>query len=128
MANSDQMKPSGLERPQFIDRHGLWTNAQKEHVRWIKETIARDEITSVRLVYCDQHGIARGKTLTARYFLSALERGYAITSALFAFDTANEIVFPVFSGDGGLPFAEAGGTGDLIMVPGPVDVPRFAMG
>lgn len=120
MANSDQMKPSGLERPQFIDRHGLWTNAQKEHVRWIKETIARDEITSVRLVYCDQHGIARGKTLTARYFLSALERGYAITSALFAFDTANEIVFPVFSGEGGLPFAEAGGTGDLIMVPDPL--------
>src|ERR1700722_12164109 len=107
MASSDQKKPSGLGRPHFVDSHGLWTNAQKERVRSIKEIIERDGITSVRLVCGDQHGIARGKVLTARNFLAALERGYAITSAFFAFDTANEVVFPVFTGDGGLPFAEA---------------------
>ena len=120
MASSDQKKPSGLGRPHFVDSHGLWTNAQQERVRSIKEIIERDGITSVRLVCGDQHGIARGKTLTARNFLAALERGYAITSAFFAFDTANEVVFPVFTGDGGLPFAEAGGTGDLVMVPDPL--------
>ena len=73
----------------------------------------------MRVVFADQHGIARGKTLTTRNFLNSLERGHAIVSTLFAFDTANLPVFPVFTGGGGLPLGEAGGTGDLLMVPDP---------
>jgi len=119
VAGPDQVKPSGLSRPGFVARHGLWTAAQKDRARSVRETIERDRVTSVRIVFADQHGIARGKTLTARNFLEAFERGYAITSALFAFDTANHIVFPVFTGEGGLPLGEAGGTGDLLMVPDP---------
>jgi glutamine synthetase len=73
----------------------------------------------VRVVFADQHGIARGKTLTARNFLAALERGHAVVSTLFAFDTSNHVAFPVFSGEGGLPLPGAGGSGDLLMVPDP---------
>ena len=73
----------------------------------------------MRVVFADQHGIARGKTLTARNFLSALERGHAIVSTLFAFDTSNHVAFPVFTGEGGLPLPGAGGSGDLLMVPDP---------
>lgn len=119
MAESDKRRPAGLSRPGFIERHALWTPAQRERAQLLRETIEREQIGSVRVVFGDQHGIVRGKTLTARNFLEALERGHAITSAIFAFDTANNIIFPVFSGEGGLPLGEAGGTGDILMVPDP---------
>jgi glutamine synthetase len=119
MAGSDELKPSGLSRPGFVERHGLWTAAQKDRAQSVRERIERDRISSVRVVFADQHGIARGKTLTARNFLSALERGHAIVSTLFAFDTSNHVAFPVFTGEGGLPLPGAGGSGDLLMVPDP---------
>jgi glutamine synthetase len=119
LAESEELKPSGLSRPGFIERHGLWTAVQSERARALRDKIERDRIGSVRVVVGDQHGIARGKTLTAPNFLSALERGHAIVSTLFAFDTSSHIVFPVFTGQGGLPLGAAGGTGDLLMVPDP---------
>jgi glutamine synthetase len=119
LTESEKLKAAGLSRPGFIERHAQWTQAQKERAQLLRESIERERISSVRVVFGDQHGIARGKTLTARNFLEALERGHAVTSAIFAFDTANIIVFPVFSGEGGLPLGEAGGTGDILMVPDP---------
>ena len=119
MAGSDELKPSGLSRSGFVERHGLWTAVQTERAQSVRETVERDRISSVRVVFADQHGIARGKTLTARNFLAALERGHGIVSTLFAFDTSNHVVFPVFTGAGGLPLAGAGGSGDLLMVPDP---------
>jgi glutamine synthetase len=113
------VKPSGLGRPEFVERYALWTRSQKDRVLWVRETIEREQIGSVRVVFGDQHGIARGKTLTTRNFLTALERGHTIVSTVFAMDTTNHIVFPVFTAGGGLPLAEAGGTGDLVMVPDP---------
>ena len=110
MAGSDEKQPSGLSRPEFVERHGLWTLAQKERVQAVRDTIERHRITSVRVVFADQHGIARGKTLTARNFLAALERGHAVVSTLFAFDTSNHVAFPVFTGQGGLPLGGAGGS------------------
>jgi glutamine synthetase len=115
----DDTSSAGLARPAFIERHALWTAEQKECAQRLRETIERERIGSVRVVMGDQHGIARGKTLSTRNFLEALERGHAVTSALFAFDTANNIAFPVFTGEGGLPLGEAGGTGDILMVPDP---------
>ncbi len=119
MAGSDEVQPSGLSRPGFVERHGLWTAAQSDRARSIRDRIERDRITSVRVVFADQHGIARVKMLTARNFLAALERGHPVVSTLFAFDTANLPAFPVFTGQGGLPLGAAGGTGDLLMVPDP---------
>jgi len=119
LAGSDEVQPSGLSRPGFVEFHGLWTAAQSDRARSIRDRIERDRITSVRVVFADQHGIARGKMLTARNFLAALERGHAVVSTLFAFDTANLPAFPVFTGRGGLPLGAAGGTGDLLMVPDP---------
>ncbi len=119
MAGSDEVQPSGLSRPGFVELHGLWTAAQSDRARSIRDRIERDRITSVRVVFADQHGIARVKMLTARNFLAALERGHPVVSTLFAFDTANLPAFPVFTGQGGLPLGAAGGTGDLLMVPDP---------
>ena len=119
MAGSDELQPVGLSRPGFVERHGLWTEAQRDSARSVRDTIERDRISSVRVVFADQHGIARGKTLTARNFLAALERGHAVVSTLFAFDTSNHVAFPVFTREGGLPLGVAGGSGDLLMVPDP---------
>jgi hypothetical protein len=94
VAGPDQVKPSGLGRPEFVERHALRTRSQKDRVQWVRETIEREQIGSVRVVFGDQHGIARGKTLTTRNFLTALERGHTIVSTVFAMDTTNHIVFP----------------------------------
>ena len=73
----------------------------------------------VRLVYCDQHGLTRGKLLPVAQFRDALVNGLATTHALFAMDSANFIYLPVFTDDGGFGNDEMGGAGDMMMVPDP---------
>lgn len=101
----------------FIERHGLYTADQRARAA---ESLARvDElgIEVVRLVWPDQHGLLRGKSLSRDGYASALRGGYEITMAPFFFDTANAIVFNPFSPGGGFGIPELSGSPNVIMVP-----------
>jgi glutamine synthetase len=76
-------------------------------------------IKAVRFSFADQHGVLRGKTLSASAAGAAMERGVTVTSTLLLKDTAHKTVFPAFTPGGGVGMAEMQGAADILMVPDP---------
>jgi len=76
-------------------------------------------IRSVRFSFADQHGVLRGKTLTASAAEAAMERGVTVTSTLLLKDTSHRTVFPAFTPGGGVGIIEMQGAADIMMVPDP---------
>ncbi len=74
---------------------------------------------SVRFSFADQHGVLRGKTLTASAAEAAMERGVTVTSTLLLKDTSHRTVFPAFTPGGGVGIIEMQGAADILMVPDP---------
>ncbi|MEX0284488.1 MAG: glutamine synthetase family protein [Paracoccaceae bacterium] len=83
----------------------------------VVDRVAAEGIETIRLLFPDQHGILRGKTLTARALPSALANGIGMPSTLLLKDTSHRTVFPVWTEDvavGDLPLA---GASDVICLP-----------
>ncbi len=81
--------------------------------------IAADKIEVVRLSIADQHGVLRGKTITAAEVPDAMANGWSFSTTLLLKDTSHRTVYPVFSAGGGFGVAEMEGGADLVMVPDP---------
>ena len=103
----------------FIDRHGLWSDEQKESVDRISATIDEQGLRTIRLSWCDHHGIARGKYLSAHDFKTALRNGMDFQGATLIMDTANHIIAPLFTEGGGFGIPEFTGYPDTVLVPDP---------
>jgi glutamine synthetase len=104
----------------FVERHGLWTNEQKEAASRVRRIVEEQKLETIRLSFPDQHGILRGKTLVASEALASLESGCTITTTMFAKDTAHRTVFPVFTSGGGFGMPEMEGAADVLMVADPL--------
>ena len=76
-------------------------------------------IETVRLVFVDQHGILRGKTLVASALVSAFTSGIGMPSTLLLKDTAHKTVFPVWSDDVSIGEVTLQGASDVLAVPDP---------
>jgi glutamine synthetase len=103
----------------FVDRHGLWSEAQVRAASAVEKAIAQKNLELVRFSFPDQHGILRGKTLVALEAARALRSGVTMTSTLFAKDTSHRTVFPVFEAGAGMDLPEMGGAGNFVMVADP---------
>jgi len=103
----------------FVERHGLWSEAQARAAVEVERAISADNIELVRFSFPDQHGVLRGKTLVAAAAVPALRDGVGMTSTLFAKDSSHRTVFPVFEAGGGLNLPEMGGAGNFVMVADP---------
>ena len=103
----------------FVRKYSVHSADQLDAARRSIETIDIEGIEVVRLVWPDQHGLLRGKTLTKAAYLAALESGVEITMAPFFFDPANAIVFNPFTPDGGFSIGGLGGSPNVKMVPDP---------
>jgi glutamine synthetase len=103
----------------FVERHGLWNDAQMRAAAALDKTISRGKLELVRFSFPDQHGVLRGKTLVAAEASRALRSGVTMTSTLLAKDTSHRNVFPVFEAGGGMGLPEMGGAGNFIMVADP---------
>ena len=82
--------------------------------------ISENGVTTVRVVYSDQHGIMRRKALSTENFLLALQNGVADTFSNLGKDSSNTPVFPLFEADGGFGVEQMGGAGDMLLVPDPM--------
>lgn len=105
--------------PGFTADHGLLTPDQ---LRLAQEVLARVEaegLETVRVLFADQHGVLRGKTIVAGALASAFRSGLAVTSTLLLKDTSHRTVFPVWGGDIGFGAGMMTGAGDIVMVPDP---------
>jgi glutamine synthetase len=74
-------------------------------------------LKSVRFSFADQHGVLRGKTLSASAAEAAMERGVTVTSTLLLKDTSHKTVFPAFTPGGGVGMPEMQGAADILMIP-----------
>ena len=103
----------------FVDRFALRSEAQKEAVVRVRRLVEEQGLEVIRVSFPDQHGLLRGKTIVAGELEGALNNGVGITSSLFAKDTANRTVFPVWTRGGGLGLEAFEGAGDVLMIPDP---------
>ncbi|MEV2196520.1 glutamine synthetase family protein [Streptomyces phaeochromogenes] len=107
----------GVGRPSFVTEYGAWNEEQQAAAERIEAGI--DQVDLVRLVFCDPHGLARSKTLTADAFRAVLRNGMNFSPGPFIFDTGHAIAVD-FLGDPGIGVEEIAGAGNFILVPDPV--------
>lgn len=103
----------------FVERHGLWTAEQRAAARELVKSAQNRGVEVVRFSFADQHGILRGKTITAAELPKALEDGVTVTTTLFAKDTSHKTVFPVFTPGGGFGMPEMHAGADALIVADP---------
>ncbi|MBN9475322.1 MAG: glutamine synthetase [Bordetella sp. SCN 67-23] len=103
----------------FVDRFGLWSEAQQQAARDVIAALEGGKLDVVRFSFPDQHGILRGKTLVAQEAVRALKSGVTITTTMYAKDTSHRTVFPVFTSGGGFSRPEMQGAADVLMVADP---------
>jgi len=103
----------------FVERHGLWNPEQAAAAREILGRAETGGMTVVRLVFADQHGLLRGKTVTVGELPNVLRDGTGIASSLLAKDTSGRTVFPLFTKETPLGLPELRGAADMVMVPDP---------
>ena len=110
---------NGMSGGSFVERHGLWNDAQRRMAEEIKLRMDRDQLRFVRLVWSDSHGYARAKLLTAPAFLGALSDGHNINVATTTLDSAGARTFASFTRGGGMGLDEMTGSPNLTIVPDP---------
>jgi glutamine synthetase len=103
----------------FIEKHGLWTAEQHRMAAELLARIEREKIRNVRIGWGDQHGIVRGKTVTASEFAAALKSGKDFQLVTAIFDTTNHPIVPPFGAENHLNIPEMIGLPDGILVPDP---------
>jgi glutamine synthetase len=101
----------------FIERHGLWTDEQTRQAEELIKRIDADGIRNVRIGWGDQHGIVRGKTVTAEEFKSSLRSGKDFQLLPAIVDTTNHPIVPPFGAENALNIPELVGLGDGVLVP-----------
>jgi glutamine synthetase len=104
----------------FIERHGLWSAEQSAAAQEIRARAESGGMTVVRVVFADQHGLLRGKTVTVGELPNVLRDGTGIASSLLAKDTSGRTVFPLFTKETPLGLPELRGAADMVMVPDPL--------
>jgi glutamine synthetase len=113
---------AGVGRPGFVAEFAGWDDEQVEAAARIEAELAGVDL--VRLVFCDPHGLARSKTLTAETFRAALRNGMDFSPGPFLFDTGHAVAVAFLNepalGDPALGVAEIAGAGDFVVVPDPL--------
>src|SRR3984893_3751200 len=103
----------------FIKRHGLWTAEQEKQAAELVNRIEKEGIRNIRIGWGDQHGIVRGKTVTAEEFKSSLRNGKDFQLLPAIVDTTNHPIVPPFGAENALNIPELVGLGDGVLVPDP---------
>src|ERR1700751_3608785 len=68
----------------FVDRHGLWSEAQARAAAAVDKAIVQKKLELVRFSFPDQHGVLRGKTLVSRKESPTLRNGVTTTNTQLA--------------------------------------------
>ena len=113
------MPPRSRKPASFVERHGLWSDAQAKTASQVERLVKKEKLEVVRFSFADQHGVLRGKTFVAAEVADAMRAGVTMTTTLLAKDTAHRTVYPVFTPGGGFAMTEMEGGGDFVMVADP---------
>jgi glutamine synthetase len=103
----------------FVERFGGWGASQTAAAEDLRRRAANGELQALRLVFADQHGLLRGKTVMAGDIERVLTSGLGAPSSLLLKDTSGRTVIPTFAAGAGMGLAAMQGAADLTMVPDP---------
>lgn len=103
----------------ILARRGLLTPEQITRAAALVDEGGSTYLETIRVVFPDQHGLLRGKTITARTLGSLFENGLSVPSTLLLKDTANKTVFDIWNGALELDGRPLAGAGDVMLVPDP---------
>ena len=103
----------------LAEKAGLWDDDRKTAAREVERRIQAGELTVVRFSFADQHGLLRGKTLTAGEAAGAMKNGIGFTTTMLLKDTSHRTVFPVWGAGGAFGSHEWEGAADCMMLPDP---------
>lgn len=118
-ASLDAAHAVSIGQADFIARHDLWDDEQREAARRILASAHETGLRAVRVSVGDPHGKLRGKTILAGAFASVLRNGLDFSTAIYHFDSADAIVYNAFARGGGLGMDEMSGFPDVVLVPDP---------
>jgi glutamine synthetase len=103
----------------FAQRCGVHDAAREASARHTARLIEAAGLELVRFVWCDVHGVTRGKTLVASAAARAMSEGVGMVSTLMLKDSSDRTVFKVFEPGGiaDLPGFEC--ASNLVLLPDP---------
>ena len=107
----DRLREGRLYQSHYYDDAALDQAAE------ILGRVKAEKIETIRMVFPDQHGIFRGKTVTTLALESALSAGIGMPSTLLLKDTSHRTVFPVWSEDVSLGDQPLTGASDIVCAP-----------
>src|SRR3954469_25154278 len=90
----------GRRMTSFAERCGIHDAEREQAVRQTTRVIEASGLELVRFVWCDLHGITRGKTLVASAAAAAMRAGVGMVSTLMLKDTSDRTAFKVFEPGG----------------------------
>ncbi|WP_238364677.1 glutamine synthetase family protein [Mesobacterium pallidum] len=102
-----------------LARQGLLSAEAVAQAADLVERVEAGDLETVRVVFADQHGLLRGKTVTARSLASIFRSGLNLPGTLLLKDTSNRTVFPIWDGQSPGVMATMAGAGDMLLVPDP---------
>lgn len=102
-----------------LAKAGLLTPTACEAAEAVLARVSESKLETVRVLFADQHGILRGKTLVASAMASVFDRGVMVPSTLLLKDTSHRTAFPVWSDDPGIRSGPMQGANDVLLVPDP---------
>jgi glutamine synthetase len=103
----------------FAQRCGVHDAAREQACKRTADTIDAAGLDFVRIVWCDVHGVTRGKTLTPLAARRALHDGVGMVSTLMLKDTSDRTAFKVFEPGGTATLPGFGFANNLILLPDP---------
>jgi glutamine synthetase len=106
-------------RKGFVQEHGLLSKEQLDAGGEVAKRIEAEGIKTVRIAWADQHGIPRGKFVSAHDFATGVHNGFDFSGATLVMDTTNHLFTPLFTEGGGFGIPEFTGFPDVQLVVDP---------
>jgi glutamine synthetase len=103
----------------FAGRCGVHDAAREAACERLLRIIDANRMEQVRFVWCDLHGVTRGKTLMASAVARALREGVGMVSTLMLKDTSDRTAYPVFERDGTAALPGFGQANNLLLLADP---------
>lgn len=99
-------------------RKGLFNDQSIRAAAELIQKVQASELETIRVLFADQHGILRGKTIVADAISSIFTSGIAAPATLLLKDTSHKTVFPIWSAGANIAGGMTG-AGDILMLPDP---------
>ena len=102
-----------------LARCGLLDKQSADASLSLVSAVEQSGLETIRLLFADQHGILRGKTVVASALPSVLANGLGVPGTLLLKDTSHRTSFPVWTDTTSEHTGPLAGAADVLLVPEP---------